>query len=34
MECIIKIDEIYKRLAAKERSTMDETYSDDLIGFV
>ena len=33
MECIIKIDELSKRLAAKVRSTMDETYSDDLIGF-
>ncbi|SVD18489.1 uncharacterized protein METZ01_LOCUS371343 [marine metagenome] len=33
MECLIKIDELYKRLSAKVRSTMDEVYSDDLIGF-
>lgn len=33
MECEIKIDELCKRLAAKVRTTMDEVYSDDLIGF-
>ena len=31
--CEIKIDELCKRIAAKVRSTMDEAYSDDLIGY-
>ena len=30
---LIKIEELCKRLSAKVRSTMDEVYSDDLIGF-
>ena len=30
----LKIDELCKRIAAKVRSTMDEAYSDDLIGYV
>ena len=34
MESEIKIDELVKRLSAKLRSLMDETYSDTLIGYV